>query len=227
MNLSVRLSRTLVVLLTLALFIGCKKDENPEVDLESGGGVSMEIDGKPFSFKFTSMMTDYEDAVNDGDEYFDVIATAAHIDITGNNEVGKSESLLFGITLPVSKFKDPRGSYEVGDSDESYPVQIVFWKNVGIGDNSQIEVYGSFDGNDRRNSEGIFTIESFKIGKQKTLFAETGGEGYLELKGKFEADLYLWYSSEEDKQGIAEKVSIKKANFTLKQLSLNFLDYFN
>lgn len=226
MNLSVKLSRVFVVLLTLAIFMGCKKEEGPEVDLGSGGEVSMEIDGKPFSFKFTAMTTNYEDAVDDGDEYFNVVATAGHIDITGNEEVGKSESLMFIITLPVSKFKDPRGTYEVGDSEESYPVQIVFWKNIGVGDNSKIEAYGSFEGSDRRNSAGTFTIESFKIGKQKVLFEEMG-EGYLELKGKFEADLFLWYASDADAEGIADKVSIKKANFTLKYLSFNFLDFIN
>lgn len=212
---------SVVLLFVITLSIGCKKDNaDPDLGLKDRGNVSMTVDGKKMNFKFTSMMTTYDEAIEEGEKEFEVIMTGANIDFSASGDVSSSESIIISLTLPVSKFRDPKGTYDIGFGD-NHPVQIVFFKNMEQGADGLI-AYASDEFNDHKKARGKFTVTGFKIGKQNYGIyggGEDFGEGYTELKGNFQVTLHkaIQYNTEAQ---IPETLEINASSFTFRLFSL-------
>jgi len=220
------------MLLSLFVFIGCSKDDpSPEDnDLGGRGGVTMTVDGQKLNFKFTTLMTGYQDAIEEGEEDFEVMMMASNVDFEDEGEVKNSENLYIGLTLPLEKFRNPKGTYNIGFEDNQ-PVQVLLYKNITNADNSLVVYASDGFGGDKDKSYGKLTITGYKIGKQDFGLGgflpegEEPGEGYTELTGSFEVVLHKAYENEENEDA-PSTIELNASAYTFKQFSFNLFDFF-
>ncbi len=222
-----------VILLSLFFFIGCSKDDpSPDEDNDLGGrgGVTMTVDGQKLNFKFTTLMTEYQEAIEEGEEDFEVMMMASNVDFEDEGKVKNSENLYIGLTLPIEKFRNPKGTYNIGFEDNQ-PVQVLLYKNITNADNSLVVYASDGFGGDKDKSYGKLTITGYKIGKQDFGLEgflpeeEDPGEGYTELTGSFEVVLHKAYESEENEDA-PSTIELNASAYTFKQFSFNLFDFF-
>lgn len=207
------------LILPLLLMVGaCSKDnDGPEIE-GNVGNLTMMVDGKPVSFKLAWVGVDYEQALEDGEDTFLMVAQASSVDISGKDpEKVNSESIIFSIEIPISKFRNPQGTYALG---ASHPGMMIYYKaNSGLSQPSMsnLSMYSSVDIDDRSKKMGEFIIKSAKIGNQGL----TGmGEGYTEIVATFNSDLVLLYDGQDpDKSTLqTDKLIVKDGKVTFKTL---------
>lgn len=220
----VTISRRLLAVLSMLFFLlSCSKDKETP-DLDGGGGkLTFNVNGTLQTYTFTTLSTFYEEAVEDGEEYFSVIAGGSKVSLQAD-EYTDTESIIFNITLPVAKFRNPRGTYGIGDYD-FHPVQIILYQ---FNSEQELSAYASYLSDTDGKKMGEVSITDFEIGQQKFLMQDIGGEGYLELAGKFSVDLHHVVSVNEEgavEEGQLPVIKVVDGEFRFKQLT-SLLDMF-
>lgn len=217
-------------LLLLFVTVGCSKDDGPNDNpFGDDKGVDVVVDGKVMNFRFTQVYSTYDDAVEDGDSNFEIIAIATSIEIDDvEGAVGNSESLYVVFSLPLSKYNNPKGTYNIVgedyDSMGSDVAYVMLTKRVG----NNFMVYHSSEGGNKNASHGIAKITDSKTTKH--LF---GGEdedeyhGYSYIRGSLESKLFLGYGQEEEGQNIEKTIDIQIKDFTFKSLFSSIFDMFS
>lgn len=215
-----KIKNTCMVLLLLLFVVSCSKD-NDGPDIGGGkGGLTMMIDGKPVNFNFAWVATDYEDALEDGDKTFTITGVASSIDLSGKDlDKVNTESIMFGIEVPIGKFKNPQGTYNLGDSHDGMMIYYkASAKNVESSSSmSDLIMYASVDPKDKQKVMGKFTINSVKIGSQGIVEL---GEGYTELVATFDSELALYYDGQDPDtvEGAAPSLVVKNGKVTFKSV---------
>ncbi|HIX55105.1 MAG TPA: hypothetical protein H9853_08765 [Candidatus Sphingobacterium stercoripullorum] len=219
-----------LVLLLLFVTVGCSKDDGPDDNpFGDDKGVDVIVDGKVMNFRFTQIVTTYDEAVEDGESYFDIIAVATSVELENvEGGMGSSESLYVIFSLPVSKYNNPKGTFDV--VGEAYNVKgsdiasVILTRRVG----NDFMIYHSNDGKDRNAVHGVA-----KITDSKTASHFFGGDdedrysGYSYIRGDLESTLFLAYGQEEEGQNIDKTVEIQMKDFVFKSLFSSIFDMFS
>lgn len=175
--------QTLLILFTIVTIglIGCSKGKKGDIDdLELAPGLTMKVDGVAWVPTMTTLFTEDFSSVEDGGQYRVLISGVRTIEYNKENVDDDVESLTMYVTIPVSKFKNPKGSYpimiDVAKSNHSW---------ASFSGLKASELFVSYDPGDKNKSVGTLEIKGFEIGEQKILGQNTGKEGYVKLSGSF------------------------------------------
>lgn len=173
---------TLLVMASL-LLSSCSKDNGADDGPASGkGGVSMKVDGDPWKSTTNTMMTKEVES-GEMEKYHIVVISA----LRGNGD-DLSESLSLYVNIPASKFRNPKGTYQVAiEEEEKDHTWAVLAKNVGTDAST---LYVSADPDQTERTMGVLEITGFEIGNQKLPGQASGEEGYTKLSGSFHFELY-------------------------------------
>ena len=209
-------NKTLGVLLISVMLIGisaCSKDKADEGDEWLGDSyVSMKINGELWKSDMGMVATLSDTGDDDIDNYY--IVTLIGIKGEGNGEDQslfdeEVETISIGLLIPESKFNNPEGSYAAGGGEFENPVleSAIVFSRVNGETVDNVETYYSVDHNSEEKAMGRVQISSSKIGNQAFL----GEEGYTNISGTFEAELYQ-YSGEGE---TPKKLTITEGKFNL------------
>lgn len=217
-------------LLLLFVTVGCSKDEGPNDNpFGEDKGVDVMVDGKLMNFRFTQVITNYDESVEDDRSDFQIIAVATSVELEDVEDgMGNSESLYVIFSLPMSKYNNPKGAYNIA-SEEFYTsgaeaAYVMLSRRVG----NDFYIYHSSDGKDRSKVHGVVKITDFKTA---THILGTGGGGeyrsYSYIRGDLESTLFLAYGQEEEGQSIDRTIEIQVKDFVFKSLFYSMFDMFS
>lgn len=184
-----------ILLIALVFFLlvttsGCSSDDNSSSIPDPGGtigntSVTMKVNGQNWStnqaFAYTIPASEAEDedefSIQDG--YLVYIHATRTVDDTPEGDEGETLGLYLHVS--ESQFENPKGNYNMGangieNQGEAAALYLDYINNI---------YYGSGDVYGESNVFGSINVTDFKIGKQYVY-----GDGYLELSGTFEMDMY-------------------------------------
>lgn len=211
---------TYVLLSIIAIsVVGCSSDDNngsPDNGGSTGtnSGVSMKINGENWNASLNYLLTETNDE-GTAHQYRQVYISGTRFVEANNASADEvSETLSLYIKISEDKFTNPKGIYPV------------YQEGVGLGESWAVfstatnmqtaSFYLSGNPNNPGEPVGSIEITGFKIG-QETIFGQpTGVEGYTELSGKFNLELFSLH--EED-----SSLQISEGKFNLKSnISVGF-----
>lgn len=191
----------LIAFLLTACFglTSCKKDNNNPLD-QGGKSFTMKVDGVPWSAQITTLFTEQHDEGQPGGGYYAVMLNGT---LTVNEE--HAESLALYVSIPASKFQNPKGKYDI-KGNENGEAWAVFSTAADI---RNATTYSSLDINSGPGKTvGTLEITGFEVGDQSVLGQPTGKVGYKKLSGKFQLDLY-------PVDGASAKLNVTEGKFNL------------
>lgn len=192
-------------LLSIFTFVSCSKSEGPDGPSVGGkGAITMEIDGKSWASNSSYLITYPAD---DEDDVYGVFMTGSNLGIAEEHAGTSTDGLILMLGIAPSKYRNPVGTYEVGD-EHTHFAHVMY--NEMSADGETNITYISDDG--KGGSMGTITIEKFKIGDQ-TFLGESLGEGYTELSGTFSVKLNGYNAKTGE---MVKAMNITKGKFQLK-----------
>lgn len=157
----------------------CKKKEIDNIVGESS--MSMKINGEAWKAIVTTLHTDAMGEDEENPEAYYVLVNGIN---TSDVDQETSEAMGIYITIPASKFKNPKGTYPV-IFKEMTPNNA--WALFSSTDPSR-PGHNYYPSN-ATGTSGTVEITDFSIGQQTVFGQPIGKEGYTRLKGRFSMSL--------------------------------------
>ncbi|NLO69978.1 MAG: hypothetical protein GX102_03340 [Porphyromonadaceae bacterium] len=193
-----------LVLITLIYmsFAACSKDLGG-VKNDKDSGITMKVNGEFWGTTINTLFTEAHESSTLGEFY--VVYVGGQRTDAEDSETDVSVFNMF-ISIPKSKFKNPKGAYSIMKEDEVMASQAS--ANYAVSTGSNQTWYASYNPENSTQAVGTVEITSFEIGEQSVFGHSTSKEGYTKLSGTFRMDLYAL----QDSPGAPLKVTEGKFN---------------
>lgn len=174
------------VLLIAFSISSCSKDDSGDdfTNPTGNAGISMKIDGVPWSANISNLFTEEHEDSEIG-EYYLVLVGGQNLNFEVEGDV---TAIGIHIIVPKSKFNNPKGIYTIVKESEAGLNQAVGSFSQSI--NETTIYYTSSNPLNPEQSVGTIEITDFEVGEQTIMGQATGEIGYTKLSGNFKLDVY-------------------------------------
>jgi len=178
----------IILLLFVSLgFSACSKEEDKGLSSKDAG-LSMNVDGREWRATITTLFTEQHETSQLGEYYYVYLSASRIIEKNSNTEDDLAETIGLYINIPASKFRNPKGTYPIIlEESEMGHAWGIFGSSTDIRDAT---TYVSGDPNNKKQVVGRLEITDFEIGNQNIFGHVSDSEGYTNLSGSFELDVY-------------------------------------
>lgn len=176
----------------------CKKKEVENIVGQSS--MSMKINGEAWKAMVTTLHTDPMGEDEENPETYYVLVNG--IDATSTDQE-VSEAMGIYITIPASKFRNPKGTYPIIFKEMTPNNAWALFSST----NPKRPGHNYYPAN-ATGTSGTVEITDFSIGQQSVFGQPIGKEGYTRLKGKFTIDLQAI-------TGTDDRITITEGQFDL------------
>lgn len=159
-------------------FSGCSKEDVLDAIVGEKSKFTMKVDGKDWSGSLTTLFTEAESDSEQG-EYYIVSIAGGKTDQRGEEY---AETCHMYITIPASKFRNPKGRYPITMQTQTVDLAIMLFVTENV-------LWVGRNPSGDTQSVGYVEITDFKIGQQKVAGQSVGTEGYTQLEGTFNSTL--------------------------------------
>lgn len=197
-----------VLLCSALLLFSCSKNNNDDSPGGSLGNstLTMKVNGENWNSFLSTLFTEEEGNSEQGDFRYVSVGGSRIIEKSSATEDDLAETITLFIAIPESKFRNPKGTYPIilKDFQVGYAWSI-FGSSTDLRDTT---TYVSGDANNPEEPVGTLEITGFKIGEQTVLGHPSGKEGYTQLSGTFNLDVYPL-------GGVGERLKITDGKFNI------------
>lgn len=186
--------------------LSCSKDKvEVDDDSKNKSGITMKVNGESWESSITTLLSEEQEKDELGEYHFVTVMGSRVINKNSSTEDDLAESITMFIAIPVSKFKNPKGTYPVvWESSAKLNQSTAIFASASTVLDADTYVPS------QQGQSGMVEITGFEIGDQKVMGHPTGTQGYIKLSGTFSMNLKPLYDGEKGKP-----VKITEGKFNL------------